>query len=140
MRKYLTDVISIDGIDVVSTAIDGKDALSKISAKTPDVILLDLEMPRMDGLTFIENMVKTGTLIPTIIVSSFSQNGSKLVLDALENGAVDFVTIPQDMVEKEKLRDALITKNRNCTQIRSNSINSRKIKFIKTKNKTNSQN
>ena len=110
MRKYLTDVISIDEIDVVSTAIDGKDALTKISSKTPDVILLDLEMPRMDGLTFIENMVNTGTLIPTIIVSSFSQNGSKLVLDALENGAVDFVAIPQDMKEKDKLREALITK------------------------------
>jgi two-component system chemotaxis response regulator CheB len=110
MRKYLADLINIDGIEIISTAIDGKDALSKISVKKPDVILLDLEMPKMDGLTFIDEMVKSGTLFPTIIVSNFSQNGSKLVLDALENGAVDFVPIPIDSKDKEKLQDALITK------------------------------
>jgi len=110
MRKYLADLINIDGIEIISTAIDGKDALSKISVKKPDVILLDLEMPKMDGLTFIDEMVKSGTLFPTIIVSNFSQNGSKLVLDALENGAVDFVPIPTDSKDNEKLQDALITK------------------------------
>lgn len=110
MRKYLADLINIDGIEIISTAIDGKDALSKISVKKPDVILLDLEMPKMDGLTFIDEMVKSGTLFPTIIVSNFSQNGSKLVLDALENGAVDFVPIPIDSKDNEKLQDALITK------------------------------
>jgi len=71
---------------------------------------LDLEMPKMDGLTFIDEMVKSGTLFPTIIVSNFSQNGSKLVLDALENGAVDFVPIPIDSKDNEKLQDDLITK------------------------------
>ena len=110
MRKYLTDLITIDGIEVISTAIDGIDALSKISAKKPDVILLDLEMPKMDGLTFIDEMVKSGTLFPTIIVSNFSQNGSKLVLDALENGAVDFVPVQTDAKDDKKLQDALITK------------------------------
>jgi len=110
MRKYLADLINIDGIEIISTAIDGKDALSKISVKKPDVILLDLEMPKMDGLTFIDEMVKSGTLFPTIIVSNFSQNGSKLVLDALENGAVDFVPIPIDSKDNEKLQDDLITK------------------------------
>jgi len=110
MRKYLADLININGIEVISTAIDGKDALSKISVKKPDVILLDLEMPKMDGLTFIDEMVKSGTLFPTIIVSNFSQNGSKLVLDALENGAVDFVPIQIDSKDDEKLQDALITK------------------------------
>jgi len=110
MRNYLADLITIDGIEVISTAIDGKDGLSKISAKKPDVILLDLEMPKMDGLTFIDEMVKSGTLFPTIIVSNFSQNGSKLVLDALENGAVDFVPVQTDAKDDKKLQDALITK------------------------------
>lgn len=110
MRKYLTDLITIDGIEVISTAIDGIDALSKISAKKPDVILLDLEMPKMDGLTFIDEMVKSGTLFPTIVVSNFSQNGSKLVLDALENGAVDFVPVQTDSKDNEKLKDVLISK------------------------------
>ncbi|QLH06863.1 chemotaxis-specific protein-glutamate methyltransferase CheB [Nitrosopumilus ureiphilus] len=110
VRKYLSDLISLDGIEVIYTAIDGEDALSKISAKKPDVILLDLEMPKMDGLTFIEEMVKSGTLFPTIIVSSFSQDDSKLVLDALENGAVDFVSIQEGSQNEKKLQNTLITK------------------------------
>jgi len=110
MRKYLTDLISVKGIEVISTAIDGEDAMFKISAKKPDVILLDLEMPKMDGLTFIDEMVKSGTLIPTIVVSNFSQNGSKLVLDALENGAVDFIPVQSDSKNNKKLQDNLIIK------------------------------
>ena len=110
MRKYLTDLISVDGIEVISTAIDGEDALSKISAKKPDVILLDLEMPKMDGLTFIDEMAKSGTLFPTIVVSNFSQNGSKLVLDALDNGAVDFVPVPTYSKDDERLQNNLIAK------------------------------
>ena len=110
MRKYLTNLISNDGIEVISTAIDGNDALSKIAAKQPDVILLDLEMPKMDGLTFIDEVVKSGTLFPIIVASNFSQEGSKLVLDALENGAVDFVSISQDSKDSKKLQDTLIEK------------------------------
>jgi two-component system chemotaxis response regulator CheB len=68
-------------------------------------------MPRMDGLTFIEEMVKLGTLIPTILVSSFSQDGAKIVLDALENGAIDFVTISSVNPEgTNNLKDTLIDK------------------------------
>ena len=110
MRKYISDLISVDGIEVSFTATDGENALTKILRKKPDVILLDLEMPKMDGLTFIEEMTKKGTLIPTIIVSSFSQDGSKVVLDALENGAVDFVTINQEQRNEKKLQEALISK------------------------------
>lgn len=109
MRTYISDLISVEGIEISITATDGENALTKIVRKKPDVILLDLEMPKMDGLTFIEEMVKKGMLIPTIIVSSFSQDGSKVVLDALENGAVDFVTISQGHNNKE-LQKALITK------------------------------
>ncbi len=110
MRKYLTDLITVEGIEVISTAIDGKDALSKISVKKPDVILLDLEMPKMDGLTFIDEMVKSGTLFPTIVVSNFSQDGSKLVLDALENGAVDFLSVSAASENNKQFQDTLVTK------------------------------
>lgn len=110
MRTYISDLISVEGIEISITATDGENALTKIVRKKPDVILLDLEMPKMDGLTFIEEMVKKGMLIPTIIVSSFSQDGSKVVLDALENGAVDFVTISQSHNNDKELQKALITK------------------------------
>ena len=110
MRKYISDLISVEGIEVSLTATDGENALRKIFRKKPDVILLDLEMPKMDGLTFIEEMTKKNILIPTIIVSSFSQDGSKVVLDALENGAVDFVTINQEHSNDKELQDSLISK------------------------------
>lgn len=110
IRKYLTELVSIDGIEIISTAIDGEDALSKVAAKKPDVILLDLEMPKMDGLTFIEEMVKSGNLYPTIIVSNFSNEGSKLVLDALENGAVDFVSMQTGFENDKRLQKNLISK------------------------------
>jgi len=133
MRKYLTDLITVEGIEVISTAIDGKDALSKISVKKPDVILLDLEMPKMDGLTFIDEMVKSGTLFPTIIVSNFSQDGSKLVLDALENGAVDFLSVSTSSDNNKQFQDNLVTKikiayNSDPIQLIQDNINSLKPK------------
>lgn len=111
MSTLLKDLISSDAILVSDIARDGYDGLRKVAIHKPDVILLDLEMPRMDGLTFIEEMVKLGTLIPTILVSSFSQDGAKIVLDALENGAIDFVTISSVNPEgTNNLKDTLIDK------------------------------
>ncbi len=110
MRKYISDLISVEGIEVSLQATNGENALTKILRKKPDVILLDLEMPKMDGLTFIEEMTKKDILIPTIIVSSFSQDGSKLVLDALENGAVDFVTIDLEHGNDKEFQDSLLSK------------------------------
>lgn len=111
MSTLLADLISNEKIHVSDIAKDGRDGLGKIEQHKPDVILLDLEMPRMDGLTFIEEMVKRGILIPTIVVSNYSEEGAKIVLDALENGAIDFVQItktnPNDML---KLKDTLISK------------------------------
>ena len=110
VRNYLTKVISGDSVEVVFTAVDGVDALSKLDFKKLDVILLDLEMPKMDGLTFIDKMIDTGSLYPTIIVSSFSETGSRLVLDALENGAVDFVSISDASDDEVKLQETLLSK------------------------------
>lgn len=111
MTKLLTDLISVKNICVTSTARDGFEALRKLSIKKPDVILLDLEMPKMDGLTFIEQVVKQDKLIPIIVVSSFSQDGAKLVLDALENGALDFVPIsPTNTDSLDELKENLISK------------------------------
>ena len=111
MTKLLTDLISNEKIRVTYTARDGAEALRKLSVKKPDVILLDLEMPTMDGLTFIEEVVKQDKLVPIIVVSSFTQEGTKLVLDALENGALDFVPISQANPEQiSEFKDTLISK------------------------------
>ena len=97
MTKFLSDILkSNSNINVSNTSRDGADALRKLKSHRPDVILLDLEMPVMDGLAFIESMSTSSELIPIIVVSSYSQKNAKLVLDSLECGAVDFIPIPQD--------------------------------------------
>lgn len=99
MVEILSDLISShDKIKVSMKARDGADALRKLKDRQPDVILVDLEMPNMDGLTFIEKAMSQ-YLIPIIVVSNYSQPGTRLILDFLEFGAVDYVAIPQDTRE-----------------------------------------
>ena len=112
MTKFLGDILTKNSkIRVSQTSRDGSDALRKLKSGKPDVILLDLEMPIMDGLTFIESMAQKSELIPIIVVSSYSQKNAKMVLDALEFGAVDFVPIPQDVQNNlEQFQQLLIQK------------------------------
>lgn len=91
MRQMLTNVLSADPeIEVVGTAPDPHVARERIKALNPDVVTLDIEMPRMDGLTFLRKIM---TLRPTpvVMVSSLTQAGAEVTLEALEIGAVDFV-------------------------------------------------
>lgn len=136
MGTYLKDLISSESILVCDIARDGIDGLRKITFQKPDVILLDLEMPRMDGLTFIEEMVKRGTLIPTILVSSFSQDGAKIVLDALENGAIDFVPLSTTSPEEtDQLKETLIEKITAVAQCDPYKMVLEKIQSLKPKRK-----
>lgn len=91
MRQMLTAVLSADPeIEVVGTAPDPHVARERIKALNPDVVTLDVEMPRMDGLTFLRKIM---TLRPTpvVMVSTLTQAGAEVTLEALEIGAVDFV-------------------------------------------------
>lgn len=94
MRKVLSDILGGDSrLEVVGTARDGEDALKKIAALSPDVVTLDVEMPRRDGLSTLEEIMKTGPL-PVIMVSSLTQEGAQITLRALSAGAVDFIAKP----------------------------------------------
>lgn len=136
MSTYLKDTISSESVRVMDIARDGIDGLRKISYQKPDVILLDLEMPRMDGLTFIEEMVKGGKLIPTILVSSFSQDGAKIVLDALENGAIDFVPLSATNPEETNhLKETLMEKIRTAAACDPHKLVLEKIQNLKPKRK-----
>lgn len=113
MTKMLTDLVTGKDIQVSFTARDGAEALRKLATKKPQVILLDLEMPTMDGLTFIEEVVKQDKLVPIIVVSSFTQDGAKVVLDALENGALDFLPVSQANPEQlTEFKETLVSKIR----------------------------
>ena len=94
VRKLVTEALSHDpAIEVVGTAMDPLFARTKISQLNPDVITLDIEMPRMDGLTYLREIMETRPL-PVIIMSSLSQSGSQQAFEALRLGAVDVLGKP----------------------------------------------
>ncbi|MCA9037759.1 MAG: chemotaxis response regulator protein-glutamate methylesterase [Planctomycetaceae bacterium] len=95
MRQLLTEILTKDPhLEVVGTAGDPYVARDKIMTLNPDVITLDVEMPRMDGLTFLEKLMASRPL-PVVMVSSLTERGCQTTLRALELGAVDFVAKPK---------------------------------------------
>jgi two-component system chemotaxis response regulator CheB len=122
MRRILSDLLSRDpSIEVVGVAPDPYIARDKILKLKPDVLTLDVEMPRMDGLTFLGKLMRAHPM-PVVMVSSLTLNGAETTLRALELGAVDFVSKPQlDVVERmpgaiaeivEKIKMAAVAKLR----------------------------
>lgn len=94
VRQIVTDSLARDpDIEVVGTAVDPYVARDKLLALNPDVMTLDIEMPRMDGLTFLRLIMKHRPL-PVIVMSSHTQNGSAKALEALDAGAVDVIGKP----------------------------------------------
>jgi two-component system chemotaxis response regulator CheB len=95
MRQLLQQILSSDpAIDVVGTASDPFAAREKIKALSPDVLTLDVEMPRMDGLTLLEKLMR-GHPMPVVMISSLTERGCDTTLRALALGAVDFVAKPR---------------------------------------------
>jgi two-component system chemotaxis response regulator CheB len=101
VRSVLTELLSMDSnIDVVGAAIDPYDARDKIKLLKPDVITLDIEMPKMDGITFLKNLMKLNPL-PVVMLSTLTHAGADATLKALELGAVDFISKPS-VTESDK--------------------------------------
>jgi two-component system chemotaxis response regulator CheB len=95
MRRLLTEILATDpAIEVVGSAGDPFVARDKIKALAPDVLTLDIEMPRMDGLTFLGNLMRLRPM-PVVMISSLTEKGAEVTLQALELGAVDVVAKPQ---------------------------------------------
>lgn len=94
VRKVLMELLSSDPeIEVVATAVDPYDARDKIKEFRPDVLTLDIEMPKMDGITFLRNLMKLNPM-PVVMLSSLTHKGAEATLQALELGAVDFMPKP----------------------------------------------
>lgn len=94
-RDALKAVLESDpGIQVFATAMDPYEAVARMKEEVPDVIMLDVEMPRMDGITFLERIMAQHP-IPVVICSSLAEEGSRTALLALEKGAVDIITKPR---------------------------------------------
>lgn len=103
IRQVLTEILSADpDIEVVGTASDPFIARDKIKQLHPDVLTLDVEMPRMDGITFLKNLMRLRPM-PVVMVSTLTQTGGVVTLDALEIGAVDYISKPQ--ADGKRLQD-----------------------------------
>jgi two-component system chemotaxis response regulator CheB len=95
VRSLLSDILSADrSIEVVGVAGDAHVAREKIKALNPDVITLDVEMPKMDGITFLRNLMRLRPM-PVVMVSSLTERGADVTLDALAIGAVDYLSKPK---------------------------------------------
>lgn len=128
-REVISNALKKDReIEIVGTAPDAYIARDKIVTLKPDIVCLDVEMPRMDGITFLKKIMQFMP-VPVLMVSSLTQKGAKVTFDALEAGAVDFVAKPHqniydgiDDIEKE-----LITK---VKMVASSNIRAKIIKRI----------
>ncbi len=95
IRQVLKEILESDkDIEVVATAQDPYRARDKIKELHPDVLTLDVEMPRMDGITFLGNLMRLHPM-PVVMISSLTEKGADVTLQALELGAVDFVSKPK---------------------------------------------
>ncbi|MAY42437.1 MULTISPECIES: chemotaxis response regulator protein-glutamate methylesterase [unclassified Neptuniibacter] len=104
VRNVLTELLSLDSsIEVVGTAVDPYDARDKIKLLKPDVVTLDIEMPRMDGITFLKNLMKLNP-IPVVMISTLTHAGADATLQALELGAVDYIGKPTANESDEALK------------------------------------
>jgi two-component system chemotaxis response regulator CheB len=95
VRSLLSDILkAAPGIEVVGVAADAHAAREKIKQLNPDVLTLDVEMPKMDGITFLRNLMRLRPM-PVVMVSSLTERGADVTLDALALGAVDYLSKPK---------------------------------------------
>ena len=118
VRKIATDTLGADAaIDVVGSAADPYEARDRIRELKPDVLTLDLEMPRMDGLTFLRLLMEHRPM-PVIVLSSLTQRGSDFAFEALRLGAVDVLGKPSGSSSFGNLGPALIAMVKTAVQAR----------------------
>jgi two-component system chemotaxis response regulator CheB len=101
MRSLLRSVLISDpALEVVATAADGESALAAVATQHPDLVLLDVEMPVMDGLLTLRMMRARGDCMPVIMCSSLTQRGARVTIEALAAGATDYVSKPESQASR----------------------------------------
>ena len=94
MRKHLSETLAAGGIQVIGSASDPVFAMQRMKAEWPDVIVLDVEMPRMDGITFLKQLMAEHPT-PVVMCSTLTEKGGQTTMQALAAGAVSFITKPK---------------------------------------------
>jgi len=126
MRKALTMMLESDPqIKVIATARDGEEGVDKVRKLKPDLVTMDIEMPRMDGLAALRQIMSS-TPVPVMMISSLTTDGATATLDALELGAVDFIPKQLSYVSLDivKIKDDLLAKIKEIAR-RKNSLMAR---------------
>lgn len=124
MRKLIGDFFADHPtIEVVDTARNGKDAVMKVMKLKPDVVTLDIEMPIMDGITALKEIMATCP-VPVVMLSSKTQEGTKSTLSAMENGAVDFIAKPSGTISLDlhKIKSVIIEKVEEASKVSVNKL------------------
>jgi len=135
VRQVLTEMLASDpALDVVGTANDPYEAREKIKSLKPDVLTLDIEMPKMDGVTFLKNLMRLHPL-PVVMISTLTAAGADITLEALDLGAVDFVTKPQvdQMHSLEDYREEITEKVRAAASVNRYQLESAYARYAKNK-------
>lgn len=128
VRAFLSDILSKDSnIDIVGQTVDAYFAMKKIKELEPDVIILDIQMPKMNGLDFLQQLMKEYPT-PVIMFSSLTQEGSDMTLKALELGALDYVAKPQENLTKNlhTVKNEIIEKIKSLSQVKIKDILSKR--------------
>ncbi|WP_415900701.1 protein-glutamate methylesterase/protein-glutamine glutaminase [Neptuniibacter sp. QD48_11] len=103
VRGVISELLSLDpSIEVVGTAVDPYDARDKIKQLKPDVLTLDIEMPKMDGITFLKNLMKLNPM-PVVMLSTLTHEGADATLQSLEIGAIDYIAKPSNTQSDDHL-------------------------------------
>ena len=111
MRTVIRDMISKDpSLEVVGTAIDGVDALNKLESLSPDVMTLDIEMPRMSGIEVLEKIEKRPSRPRILMLSSLTAKDAEMTRRAIELGADDFMLKPTDLPRVRDIGDEIVQK------------------------------
>ncbi|WP_028972987.1 protein-glutamate methylesterase/protein-glutamine glutaminase [Spirochaeta cellobiosiphila] len=102
MRNLISKIVEgNDKLEVAGTAMNGRFALKKIDSLKPDIIVLDLEMPEMNGIEFLQERKRLGIKIPVVILSSIATKGARITMEALDLGASDFITKPSGSISED---------------------------------------
>ena len=109
MRQAISKIISCDQIRVIDTAKNGREGVDKVIALNPDVVTMDIEMPEMTGLDALKEIMNTHP-VPVIMVSTLTSEGANATIEALSNGAVDFITKKSAFREMDSIKDELVNK------------------------------
>jgi two-component system chemotaxis response regulator CheB len=119
MRRVIRDIVERDGrLQVAGEAGDGAEALRRLHDIRPDVVLLDVEMPRMDGLEFLAH-ARLQTAAPVLVISSITQQGSPQAMQALALGAADLLPKPSGVLSMDydaSRGDDLLAAIHRCTR------------------------